>query len=92
MGESHVRRHRRAASRDPRQPTQALQLQREHVSLYLGQLDRVDRINSRAEAIQAGAGRLLKLVLYIAVPLLGLLILAMSWPYLRYFAFALTNR
>jgi ABC-type uncharacterized transport system involved in gliding motility auxiliary subunit len=71
---------------------EALQLQREHVALYLKQLDRVDRINGRAEVIQAGAGRLLKLVLYIAVPLLGLLILAMSWPYLRYFAFALTHR
>jgi len=65
---------------------EALQLQREHVALYLKQLDRVDRINGRAEVIQAGAGRLLKLVLYIAVPLLGLLILAMSWPYLRYYA------
>ena len=71
---------------------EALQLQREHVSLYLRQLDRVDRINSRAEVIQAGAGRLLKLVLYVAVPLLGLLILAMAWPYLRYFTFALTHR
>jgi len=71
---------------------EALQLQREHVALYLRQLDRVDRINSRAEVIQAGAGRLLKLVLYVAVPLLGLLILAMAWPYLRYLAFALTHR
>lgn len=71
---------------------EGLQLQREHVALYLRQLDRVDRINDRAEVIQAGAGRLLKLVLYVAVPLLGLLILAMAWPYLRYFTLALTHR
>jgi len=71
---------------------EALQLQREHVALYLGQLDRVDRINGRAEAIQARAGRLLKLVLWVAAPVLGLLILAMSWPYLRYFTFVLTHR
>ena len=71
---------------------EALRLQREHVALCLGQLDRVDRINGRAEAIQARAGGLLKLVLWVAVPVLGLLILAMSWPYLRYFTFVLTHR
>lgn len=71
---------------------EALELQREHVALYLKQLDRVDRINGRAEALQARAGRLLKLVLYIAVPLLGLLIVAAAWPYLRYFTFLLTHR
>jgi ABC-type uncharacterized transport system involved in gliding motility auxiliary subunit len=71
---------------------EALQLQREQVALYLGQLDRADRINGRAEAIQASAGRLIKLVLYIAVPALGLLVVAMSWPYLRYLTFLLSQR
>ena len=71
---------------------EALQLQREHVSLYLKQLDRIDRINGRAEAIQARAARVMKLVLYVAVPLLGLLILAMAWPYLRYLTSLLAHR
>ena len=70
----------------------ALQLQREHVALYLKQLDRVDRINGRAEAIQARASSLIRIILYVAVPMLVLLIVAMSWPYLRYFTYLLTHR
>lgn len=71
---------------------EALQVQREHVALYLEQLDRVDRINGRAEALQVRAARLFKLVLYVAVPLLGVLILAMAWPVLRDFIFLLAHR
>lgn len=62
----------------------ALQLQREHMRLYAAQLDRVERINDRAEAIQARAGRSIRLVLWIALPLVCLLLDFMLWPWLRY--------
>ena len=70
---------------------EALQVQREHIRLYTEQLARVERINERAEQIQARASRSAKLVLRIAVPLLVLLILFMLWPYLRYYTFLLTR-
>ena len=70
---------------------EALQIQRDHIALYTQQLARVERINDRAEAIQARASRSAKLVLRIAVPLLLLLILFMLWPYLRYASFLLTH-
>ncbi len=63
---------------------EALQLQREHMRLYTEQLGRVERINDRAEAIQAGAGRSVRLVLWIAFPLLLILMGFMLWPWLRY--------
>lgn len=71
---------------------EALQVQREHVALYTQQLARVERINDRAEAIQSRAGRSIKIVLWIALPLVGLLLLAMLWPYLRYTTFLLMHR
>jgi hypothetical protein len=63
---------------------EALQLQREHMRLYTEQLGRVERINDRAEAIQARAGRSVRLVLWIAFPLLLILMGFMLWPWLRY--------
>ena len=63
---------------------EALALQREHMRLYAAQLDRVERINDRAEAIQARAGRGVRLVLWIALPLLLVLMGFMLWPWLRY--------
>lgn len=71
---------------------EALQAQREHIRLYTEQLSRVERINDRAEAIQARASRSVKLVMRIAVPLLVLLILFMLWPYARYYLFLLAHR
>ena len=65
------------------QQREALQLQREHMRLYAEQLGRVERINDRAEALQARAGRSIRLVLWCAVPLLLLLIAFMLWPYLE---------
>jgi hypothetical protein len=62
---------------------ESLALQREHMRLYAAQLDRVERINDRAEAIQARAGRSLRLVLWIALPLVFLLLGFMLWPWLR---------
>ena len=71
---------------------EALQMQREHMALYTQQLTRVERINDRAEAIQSRAGKTIKAVLWIALPLVGLLLVAMLWPYLRYYTFLLTHR
>jgi ABC-type uncharacterized transport system involved in gliding motility auxiliary subunit len=62
----------------------ALAMQREQFALYRSQLDRVERINDRAEAIQGRAGKAVKLVLWIALPLLLLLLAMMSWPSLHY--------
>lgn len=64
---------------------EALALQREHMALHARQLERVERINDRAEAIQGRAGRALRFVLWIAVPLVALLLVLMLWPYLRHF-------
>lgn len=63
---------------------EALQLQREHMAMYQRQLDRIDGINDRAESIQRRAGKALKFVLWIALPLVALLLAFMLWPYLRY--------
>ena len=63
---------------------EALALQREHISMYQRQLDRIERINDRAEAIQGRAGKAMKFILWIAVPLVALLLLLMMWPYLKY--------
>ena len=61
---------------------EALTLQREHMALYQRQLDRVERINDRAEAMQGRAGKALKVILLIALPLVFLLLALMFLPYL----------
>jgi hypothetical protein len=61
---------------------EALQVQREHMQLYEQQLARVERINDRAEAIQGRAGRAAKFILWIAIPLVFLLLVLMLWPHL----------
>ena len=71
---------------------EALQLQREHVALYTRQLARVERINDRAEAIQSRASKSIRFVVWVALPLVGLLLAVLLWPYLRYYAFLLTHR
>jgi hypothetical protein len=66
---------------------EALTLQREHMALYQRQLDRVERINDHAEAMQRRAGKALKVILLIALPLVFLLLALMFLPYLsRLFA------
>ena len=62
---------------------EALQVQREHMQLYQQQLARVERINDRAEAIQGRAGKAAQLILWIAIPLVALLLALMLWPYVR---------
>jgi len=66
---------------------EAIALQREHMQMYQRQLDRIERINDRAEAIQGRAGKALRLILLIAIPLVCLLLVLMLSPYLlRLFA------
>jgi hypothetical protein len=62
---------------------EALRLQRDQMALHQEQLARVERINDRAEAIQARAGRAARFILWIAIPLIALLLALMLWPYLR---------
>lgn len=71
---------------------EALRIQREHMALYTQQLARVERINDRAEAIQSRASKSIKTVLWVALPLVALLLAVMLWPYVRYYAFLLTHR
>jgi hypothetical protein len=55
---------------------EALELQRRHVDLYLAQLERVERIHDRAEALQRKAGKAIAIVLALAfVLVLALLVL-----------------
>ena len=63
---------------------EGFRLQREHMALYQRQLDRVERINDRAEAIQARASKAVRFVLWIALPLVLVLLVAMLWPWLRH--------
>ena len=65
-------------------PQEALRLQRENLGLYQLQLSGVERINDRAEAIQARASKAVRFVLWIALPLVLLLLATMLWPWLRY--------
>ena len=61
---------------------EALALQREHIAMYQQQLGRIERINDRAEAIQGRAGKAIKVVAWIAVPLVCLLLGLMLLSYL----------
>ena len=63
---------------------EALRLQREHMALYQQQLSRVERINDRAEAIQARASKAIRIILWIALPLALAVLATMLWPWLRY--------
>jgi ABC-type uncharacterized transport system involved in gliding motility auxiliary subunit len=67
------------------QQREALQLQRDHIALYRQQLDRIERINDRAEAMQGRVGKALRLILMVAIPLVFLLLALMLWPYLQPF-------
>ena len=60
---------------------EALALQREYMSMYQQQLGRIERINDRAEALQGRAGKTIKFILLIAVPLVCLLLILMFASY-----------
>ena len=63
---------------------EALALQRRQFERYEEQLGRVENINTSAEAIQRRAGKAVRIVLWVALPLLLLLLGTMLWPWLRY--------
>ena len=60
---------------------EAIALQREHMHMYQRQLDRIERINDRAEALQGRAGKAVRFILVIAIPLVCLLLAMMLLPY-----------
>jgi hypothetical protein len=66
---------------------EALALQRRQVEFYESQLGRVESINDRAEAIQHRAGKAVRIVLWVALPLVFLILATMLWPWLRYLAY-----
>ena len=70
---------------------EALAMQRDQFALYRSQLDRIERINDRAEAIQGRAGKAATFELWISVPLVILELALMLWPYLRYFQYLLAR-
>ena len=63
---------------------EALDMQRRQFEMAREQLERAERLQGRAEALQGSAGKAVRFVLWIAVPVLALLLAAMAWPYLRY--------
>ena len=63
---------------------EALALQREHQALVRAQLQRAESLQSRAETLQGSAGKAIRAILWIVLPLAGLVLLAMAWPYARY--------
>ncbi|UHQ19673.1 hypothetical protein LVB87_00425 [Lysobacter sp. KIS68-7] len=62
---------------------QAIALQREHMAMYAKQLERVERINDKAEALQSRAARTVKYAMWL-LPVVLVLLLMIGWPYLRY--------
>ena len=63
---------------------ESLALQREHIAAFKAQMERIERLNDRAESLQGRAGKALKTVLWLVLPLLALVLLMMAWPYARY--------
>ena len=63
---------------------EALALQREHIAAFKAQVERVERFNERAESLQGRAGKAVKALLWVVLPLLALGLLLMAWPYARY--------
>jgi len=66
---------------------ESLALQKKQVERYESQMGRVEHINERAEAIQRRAGKAMKVVLWVALPLVFLVLATMLWPWLRYLAY-----
>ena len=66
------------------QQRESLALQREHIAAFKAQMERIERLNDRAESLQGRAGKALKTVLWIVLPLLALVLMMMAWPYARY--------
>ena len=63
---------------------EALELQRNHFDAARKQIERAEQLQNRADALQGRAGKGLKFILWIVVPVLALLLALMLWPYLKY--------
>ena len=63
---------------------EALEMQRRQFEMAHEQLQRAERLQGRAEALQGRAGKAVKFILWVVVPVLALLLALMLWPYLRY--------
>ena len=61
---------------------EALDMQRKQHEMARTQLERAERLQNRAEAIQGRAGRAIKAIVWIALPLFLLLIVLLLWPHL----------
>ncbi len=59
--------------------SEAMALQREQVAMVRQQLERAERIQTRAEALQGRAGSAVRIIMWIALPLLVLLLLLVFW-------------
>ena len=66
------------------QQRESLALQREHIAAFKAQVECIERLNDRTESLQGRAGKALKALLWIVLPLLALVLLLMAWPYARY--------
>ena len=62
----------------------ALALLRQQHELVQAQMARAEALQSRAETLQSGAGKAIRGILWIALPLVALMLLLMLWPYARY--------
>lgn len=70
--------------------SRALDEQRELFSLQRANLERVERIHDRAEALQARAGHGQRIIVWLLLPLIGLALIAALWPQLRYYVYLFT--
>jgi hypothetical protein len=61
---------------------EALAMQRDYVAAYQRQLERTEQLQNRAETIQKRAGGAIKAIVWLAIPLLLLLIVLLLWPHL----------
>ena len=58
---------------------EAMSLQREQVAMVRQQLERAERIQTRAEALQGKAGQAVRLILWVALPLVLVIVLLVLW-------------
>jgi hypothetical protein len=63
---------------------EALALQRQQHEWVRAQMARAEALQSRAESLQGSAGKAIRVILWIALPLLALVLLFVLWPYARY--------
>ncbi|HEV2607335.1 MAG TPA: hypothetical protein VGT79_05055 [Xanthomonadaceae bacterium] len=54
---------------------EAMALQREQVAMVRQQLERAERIQTRAEALQGRAGKAVRVIIWVALPLVVILVL-----------------